>query len=116
MIVGRGLDVTDPNAKQHPGWPITIDQLQNYNRNPIGYLPKLEFSGAEDPVIQVVDEDLNEVVYTVRSNGNQFEPTVFREALYTLRVTYQGETKVLRSVQATAEKPTEVLVIKFNTD
>ena len=112
----RFVDVTDPDAKQHPGWPITIGQIQNYHRDPIGYLPKLEFQGAEDPVIQVVDEDLNEVVYTVRSNGTWFEPTVFRDALYTIRVTYQGETKVLRSVQAMAEKPTEVLKVKFNAD
>ena len=35
----RGADVTNPNARQYPGWPITIHQLDNYNRQAAAWLP-----------------------------------------------------------------------------
>ena len=52
----RHVDVTKPDAKQHPGWPITVNQFDNYQREAIAWLPKLQISGSENPVVQVVDE------------------------------------------------------------
>jgi hypothetical protein len=34
----------------------------------------------------VVDESNNEIVYTLRISGNFFQPKVFREGLYTIKV------------------------------
>ncbi len=46
----RHVDVTQPEAKQFPGWPITIDQQDNYARKAIAWLPTLEISGPSSPV------------------------------------------------------------------
>jgi len=36
----RGVEVTQPGAKQHPGWPLTFDQRDNYGRQPVPGCPK----------------------------------------------------------------------------
>ena len=52
----RGCDVTKPEGAQFTGWPITIDQQDNYGRAAVAYLPTLKISGEPNPVVQVVDE------------------------------------------------------------
>jgi hypothetical protein len=38
-------------------------------------------------VVQVIDETTNEIVYTLRINGNSFRPKVFETThLYTLKI------------------------------
>jgi len=75
------------NEDQYEGWPITIEQEQNYGRQAAAFLPKLNITGVENPVVQVIDETTNEIVYTLRIKGNTYIPKVF-EALhsYTLNV------------------------------
>ncbi|MEM9185179.1 MAG: hypothetical protein AAGB00_01635 [Planctomycetota bacterium] len=88
----RFVDVTDPAAEQFPGWPVTINQRDNYRRQPSAHLPTLKVSGAEQnplggPVVQVVDELTGAVVYTLRILGAEFRPPVFSaESTYTVRV------------------------------
>jgi len=82
----RRVDVNAADARQYPGWPIVTRQQEKYSRRPLGYLPKITVTGADDPVVQVIDEALNEPVYTLRINGRQFQPFVFREGVYTIRV------------------------------
>jgi len=88
----RNVDVTDPSAKQYPGWPFTLDQRDNYGRKPIAMLPTLRINGPADPVVQIVDEGLNEIVYTLRINGNTFQPKVFHKGWYTIHV-WHGDRK-----------------------
>ena len=78
----------DPVAGDVPyaGWPVTFQQQDNYGRTPTGYLPRLEVSGRENPVVQVVDETSGEVVYTLRINGTSFVPMVFSAGSYTVNV------------------------------
>ena len=97
----RGCDVTDPETQQFPGWPLTFSQSDNYGRKALALLPTINTKGGTDAVIQIIDEYLDEVVYTVRMKGSRTQPKVFREAKYTIRVTVDGETKELRSVEAT---------------
>jgi len=80
----RQVDVSSPNAQQHPGWPVTINQEDNYSRTPLAYLPTLQFN-QEGPVVQVVDEYLGEIVYTLRISGSSWRPRVFREGTFTIR-------------------------------
>jgi len=94
----RHVDVTDPAATQFPGWPVTIRQEDNYARVPIAYLPAIEVTGAQDPVIQVVDEFDGEVVSTLRIRGTRWQPRVFREGTYTVRVRAGGIAKELTGV------------------
>jgi hypothetical protein len=70
----------------YAGWPVTFQQQDNYGRTPTGYLPQLEISGSDDAVVQVVDEDSGEIVYTLRLSGGTFTPMVFGEGPYTLNV------------------------------
>ncbi|MCD6339187.1 MAG: hypothetical protein J7M29_07405, partial [Verrucomicrobia bacterium] len=79
----RFVDATKPNAKQYPGWPVTVAQTDNYARKPMGWLPTIRVRGRKDPVIQVVDEYNGEIVYTLRIKGDSFDPKIFREGSYT---------------------------------
>ena len=67
------MDVTDSSAKQYPGWPRTISQFDNYNPTSWGKLGELTFD-VEDPVVQVIDADTKETLYTVRAKGKTFTP------------------------------------------
>lgn len=94
----RHVDVTEPGAKQHPGWPITIHQKDNYNRAANAWLPTLKISGQEDPVVQIVDEQLESIVYTIRINGTSWRPKVFKEGIYTIRVGEGDAVKELNNI------------------
>jgi len=96
----RKVDVSDPNARQYPGWPITIKQEDNYGKKPAAYLPCLEITGQQNPVVQVIDEESNEIVYTIRIPGNTYRPKVFKKGLYTIKIGEKGSQKVLRHVHS----------------
>ncbi len=108
----RGVDVTQDDAEQYAGWPVTINQLDNYGRQATAWLPAIELAGMENPVVQVIDESHDEIVYTLRIHGNRFHPKVFRVADYSMIV---GEPpnrlKTFEHVRATAEKNDRVLEV-----
>ncbi|MGH9340563.1 MAG: hypothetical protein ACRD1R_13460 [Acidobacteriota bacterium] len=109
----RQVDVTRPDAAQFPGWPLTISQEDNYGRQALAYLPTLRISGQEDPVVQVIDEDLDEVVYTLRINGSTWRPKLFKEGTYTIRVGEGDNVQVLEEVAALAPDQQQTLDIEF---
>ncbi|MEX0702548.1 MAG: hypothetical protein WD069_10680 [Planctomycetales bacterium] len=109
----RGVDVTAPDAEQYPGWPITIDQLDNYGRKPAALLPTLEVQGLADPVVQVLDETYGDLVYTLRIQGTRFQPHVFRDGTYTVRIGEQPDgMQELKGLRATPRNA-EVLRVSF---
>ncbi|MEM9798809.1 MAG: hypothetical protein AAGA20_00700 [Planctomycetota bacterium] len=69
----RNVDVTDPEARQYPGWPRTISQFDNYDPPSWGEIGTLRFN-VEDPVVQLRDSTSGEVLYTVRANDPTFTP------------------------------------------
>ena len=69
----RNVDITDPASEQYPGWPRTISQFDNYNPPSWGKLGELSFD-VEDPVVQLIDKETDEILYTVRANGKTFTP------------------------------------------
>ncbi len=71
---------------QFPGWPRTIDKFDNYARKASATLPKLEVRGTTDPAVQIVDEKTNDVVYTVRIVGTEFQAKVFSPGPFTVHV------------------------------
>ena len=83
---------------QMPGWPVTIDMLDNDGRPPAAYLPTLNVSGVKNPVVQIVDEANDEVVYTLRIAGQSWRPHVFVPGTYTVRVS-EPETRRERVVK-----------------
>lgn len=90
----RFADPSHEDAKQYEGWPLTINQLDNYGKEAVAYLPELVVSGMDNPVVQVIEEDNNEVVYTLRINGSTFRPKVFTEGKYTVKVGELGTDSV----------------------
>jgi hypothetical protein len=96
----RGTDTTRPDARQYPGWPIKIRQMDNYGRDAKAFLPLLKISGEVDPVVQVISEESNEVIYTLRIKGNRFRPKVFKDGTYTIKIGEGRNVKMLKGVQS----------------
>ncbi len=79
----------DPEANpdgQFEGWPIIIDQQDNYGREATAWLPEIVVEGMQDPVIEIYRQDTMELVYALRIKGQQFKPKVFASAAHTIRV------------------------------
>lgn len=94
----RDVDISLPGAKQYAGWPITINQLDNYDRKPVGYLPKI-INDQPDQVVQVINEANQEIVYTIRIKGNEFSPKVFEDSNYTIRIGEGTNTRELNNIK-----------------
>ncbi|MFQ5931186.1 MAG: hypothetical protein ACE5MM_02140 [Nitrospiraceae bacterium] len=109
----RHVDVTQPGAKQFPGWPVTIKQENNYDRAPLAYLPTLRIHGQEDPMVQVIDEYLGEIIYTLRINGTTWRPKVFREGTYIIKVGEGDSIKVFTGVKSIRADDKEVIDVKL---
>ena len=109
----RHVDVTKPDAKQFTGWPITIRQEDNYARKPMAWLPTLEITGAEDPVVQIINEANDEIVYTLRIKGRRFRAKVFQAGTYTIKVGEGSRQKVINNVASTDEKNTTTLKVNL---
>jgi len=81
----RFADVREGAGAQYPGWPVTIAMEENDGRPVYGYLPELVFANAENPVVQVVEENSGEILYTLRVRGDRFRPRVYASGEYTIR-------------------------------
>jgi hypothetical protein len=106
----------DPDAESpYPGWPVTISQADNYGRKAAAWLPVIKVSGMTDPVVQVIDERNNEVVYTLRIDGRSFRPKVFETGSYTIKVGEPNTAKMrtLSNVQSIAPDESRTLEVNF---
>lgn len=99
----RGVDVTADDAEQYPGWPITIDQSDNYGRTAMAYLPTLKFRDGQRPIVQIIDETYDDVVYTLRVPSDTFQPKVFRDGPYTIRIDDGARVEALTGIAAVRE-------------
>lgn len=80
----RYADLNEGDKAQYKGWPFTFNMEENDGREVFGYLPEINFD-TENPVVQVVDDENNEILYTFRIQGTSFKPKVFREGSYTVK-------------------------------
>ncbi|MHC4476306.1 MAG: metallophosphoesterase family protein [Planctomycetota bacterium] len=96
----RNVEIAEAGAEQYGGWPQTIKQQDNYGRKAAGYLPTIEVGGPPNPVVQVIDESDDQIVYTIRVNGTSYRPKVFKEGKYTIKVGEQagGKMKTLTGI------------------
>ncbi|MCK5861777.1 MAG: alkaline phosphatase D family protein [Candidatus Hydrogenedentes bacterium] len=97
----RNVDIQDPGTQQYPGWPKTIQQADNYGRKAVAYLPPLHIKGGENPVIQVIHETDQEVVYTLRIKGSSYCPKVFEAGTYTVQVGEAENKKIFSGIKST---------------
>jgi len=111
----RNVDISDPRAKQYPGWPRTINQQDNYGRKPVAYLPTIQVEGMMNPVVQVIDESNGEIVYTLRINGTSFTPKIFKKEKYTIKIGEQGtdRMKTLTGVEPLAAGESKTITVTF---
>jgi hypothetical protein len=73
------------NGIPYPGWPITINQTDNYGRKPTAWLPEINSTTA-NPVVQVFEKESGKLVYALRIKGNRFQPGVFAKGTYIVKV------------------------------
>lgn len=109
--------LSDPHqgsSGQYAGWPQTIGMMENYDRVPVAYLPSLSVTGGINPMVQVIDEEQDEVIYTLRIDGHNFRPKVFTDGPHTIRVGDDEEWLTTREgVRPVAETSTEVLEVSL---
>ena len=109
----RFCDVTDGDKVQYPGWPITIDQAANDGRKITGWLPELRFEKGVNPVVQVIEESTDEVLYTTRPKGNRFQPRVYSEGKHTVKIGLQKpDSKILKSLDPKVKSEAGHLAVK----
>ena len=82
----RFSDVKQREKAQFPGWPITIAMDASDGRKVAGWLPELTIEGAKSGVVQVIDEATGDILYTVRTQGNRFQPRVYGPGKYTVKI------------------------------
>ena len=51
-----------------------------------GWLPELVFEGAENPVVQVIEDATGDILYTVRVQGARFHPRVYSTGKHTVKI------------------------------
>ena len=71
---------------QFPGWPVTVKIDDNDGRRPVAWLPELIIDGAERAVVQVISEADGKILYTIRVAGNRFQPHVYSDGLFTVKI------------------------------
>jgi hypothetical protein len=109
-------DVLHPvHGDKFPGWPVTLDQLDNYGREASAWLPLLKINGDPDPVVEITNAITGELEYIVRIRGNEFSPKVFSGDPYSIRVGYPENEKWqnIKNVKPLDKKDQEVKEISF---
>lgn len=100
----RFCDVRNGDSEQFPGWPITVKQDENDGRKVAGYLPEYIFSNGENCVVQVIEDDSGEVLYTARSINGRFQPKVYSEGKYTVKIGRElPDMRVFKSIQSSSK-------------
>ena len=96
----RNVDIFDPKSKQYPGWPITIQQTDNFPIKTGFQLPILLLS-QEDQVVTIKDSKTKKVFSSLRINGNTYHPKVLTEGKYNIEIG-EGESKqIIKDIEAT---------------
>ena len=101
--------------KPFPGWPVTIEQADNYGRRIVGWLPEIETNGLSNPVIRVISEGTGEIIYSLRVKGNKYQPGVFSYGTYTIEAgdPDQGSWQKIEGVQAWTSPQRQPVVLYF---
>jgi hypothetical protein len=98
----------------YPGWPVRFQQEAGFGGIRWGYLPTLQVTGLENPVIQVVSELGGELLYAIRIRGQSFSPWVNEPGSYTVRIGEPGtdDLQVLLGLRA-EQQAGDTLVVRF---
>jgi len=107
----------DPSRGDKPynGWPIIINQTDNYGKEAVAFLPIIEVSGIDYPVIQVISEKDNEIIYTIRLKDKTFHPKVFEHGQYTVLVADPdlNKSRRIEHIKSVDIRSTELIKVAF---
>ncbi len=110
----RFSDAKLGDKAQFPGWPITVAQDANDGRKVAGWLPELVFEGAENPVVQVIEEATGEILYTVRVQGARFQPRVYSTGKHSIKLgTDKPDTQTLAALEPKPKAESGQRVVKL---
>jgi hypothetical protein len=100
-----------------PGWPIRINQQDNFGKKAEAWLPEIGVTGIVDPVIQIFLQQTDEMVYALRMDGQFFQPKVFRAGLYRIKVGEPDKNiwQEFRDIRATLSKKRKPLEVVFHS-
>ena len=68
------------------GWPVSLNQEENFGKKAFGYIANLEIEGIEKPVIQVLNQYSLEIVYSIRLNQSNYLAKVFEDGIYRIQI------------------------------
>ncbi len=91
---------------QFPGWPLTINQMDNYSSGRALSLPAIKVN-VPNQVVKVLDSR-GELVYNIRMAGNTFTPKVFSGGTYSLRIGEGNKIKEIKNVRTDMTEPLSV--------
>lgn len=105
----RHVDPLERPDGQYLGWPMTIEQQDNYGREAQAWLPTLNVEGIEKPVVEIFNEQTRTLVYALRMAEQTFKPDVFEKGTYTVCITdpATGRSRKRTGVQAAPESESE---------
>jgi hypothetical protein len=109
----RGCDMTRRKCQQYPGWPITINQEDNYGREAYAYLPIIQVTDAANPVIKVIHEESGEILYTLRIKGQSYRPKVFQEGTFTVIIHDEENQLILTGLEGQPEDTWNTLQVSL---
>ena len=111
----RWVDPEAEDAYQYTGWPVTVNQEDNYGRTAAGYLPPIQVNGLTDPVITVVSEVTLDTLYTLRVPGQSWRPKVFDAAhTYSIYIGDQeGQSTRLSGLSVSSEVSPTAIEVEF---
>jgi hypothetical protein len=68
-----------------------------------------------DPVVQVIDEANDEIVYTLRIRGRTWRPKVFKQGTYTIKLGEPdtGQMKTFQGVRSLTADRRQTLRVAF---
>ena len=85
VVMANWPGYADPTTgKPFPGWPVNINQNDNYGRRIVAWLPEIVTQGLSNPVIRIISETTGEMIYNLRISGNSFQPGVFFYGPFTI--------------------------------
>ena len=73
---------------------------------------KQKVNGLKNAVVQVVNEKTKEIEFTIRINGNVFEPKTLNEGLYTINVG-DPDLNVLQTKEGVSSKLNNTTILNF---
>ncbi len=99
-------DFSSPEPSQFDDWPVTVRQTDNYGRDAVAYLPRVEDPSFVHPVFEIIDESDDSLVYSIRSWTPAFRPHVFTPGgTYTVRY---GSPETDTWVELTGQTPSAI--------